>query len=68
MNWNNKHKWTYPDLESTRRPVVYLEEIPILSFSNLPKLPKDEVQRIQSENDSDFEADLTLLSISINKN
>ncbi|XP_044752601.1 uncharacterized protein LOC123312303 [Coccinella septempunctata] len=66
INRNNRHKWTYPDLDSARRPVVHSEEIPVPSFSSLPELTEDdtetstsdEVKRIQSENDSDFEADL----------
>lgn len=67
INRNNRHKWTYPDLDSARRPVPHSNEIPVPTFSNLPEIPEDdtetstsdEVQRMQSENDSDFEADLT---------
>ncbi|CAH1109417.1 unnamed protein product [Psylliodes chrysocephalus] len=67
MNMNNIHKWTYSDIDSTRRHVLHLKEMPIPSFSSLPELleddteisTSDEVQRIQSENDSEFEADLT---------
>ncbi|XP_044752720.1 uncharacterized protein LOC123312391 [Coccinella septempunctata] len=66
INRNNRDKWTYTDLDSARRPVVHSEEIPVPSFSSLPELTEDdtetstsdEVKRIQSENDSDFEADL----------
>ncbi|KAK4883549.1 hypothetical protein RN001_006868 [Aquatica leii] len=48
-------------------PVLHSEEIPIPSFSSLPSLTEDdaelptfdEIQCMESENDSDFEANLS---------
>ncbi|KAK5649680.1 hypothetical protein RI129_000709 [Pyrocoelia pectoralis] len=67
INRNNRQKWPYPDLDSANRPVLHSEQIPIPSFSSLPSLPEDdaalptfdEIQCMSSENDSDFEADLS---------
>ena len=67
INRNNRHKWTYPDLNSAKRPVPHSDEIPIPSFSSLPRprLLEDKTESstspgdeyVRSDNDSDFEAD-----------
>jgi len=60
INRKNRNKWTYPDLVSARRPIPHSEEVPILTFHQLPELSEDEYclsdQNCDTtENDSDFE-------------
>ena len=63
INRNNRSKWTYPDLDSARRPYPHSDEVPIPTFSCLPELPEnedlshmsDDIQDNRSEeSDSDF--------------
>lgn len=42
INRNNRSKWTYPNLESARRPVSHSDEIPIPTYHQLPELSDDE--------------------------
>ena len=60
INRNNRSKWTYPDLDSARRPIPHSNEIPIPTFSQLAELSEDtpsssdiECNR-SGESDSDF--------------
>lgn len=61
INRNNRSKWTYPDLDSARRPCPHSDEVPIPAFSCLPELSENEshmsvdTQANRSdESDSDF--------------
>ena len=63
INRNNQSKWSYPDLDSARRPHLHSNEVPIPSFSHLPELQQndeshmpDDIQYNSSGDiDSDFE-------------
>lgn len=60
INRNNHSKWTYPDLDSARRPVSHSDEMPIPTFHQLPELCEDENfpsdrSSDANESDSDYE-------------
>ena len=38
INRNHRKRWTYPDIESARRPIPHSAEVPIPTFTNLPEL------------------------------
>ena len=40
VNPNNGRKWTYPDLESARRPIPHSDEAPVLRWTIYQKLQK----------------------------
>ena len=40
INQNNRRKWTYPDLESARRPIPHSDEVPVPAFDHPPELTK----------------------------
>ena len=42
INRNNRSKWTYPDLDSARRPYPHSDEVPIPTFSCLPEFSENE--------------------------
>ena len=60
INGNNRSKWTYPDLDSARRPVPHSGDIPIPEFSCLPELSEEEqetaeIESCTDQNDDDFQ-------------
>lgn len=66
INRKNRHKWTYPDLPSARRPVPHSEEIPIPIFQTLPDISKEEFELFENishstdDSDSDYEGVSTI--------
>lgn len=60
INGRNRSKWTYPDLDSAKRPVAHLDQVLIPSLVHLEELTEDEssssaVDGTHSQSDSDFE-------------
>lgn len=62
INRNNRGKWTYPDLESARRPIPHSDELSIPVFHELPELSEDEFtlsdtpcEVYDEGNDSDYD-------------
>ena len=48
INRNNGRKWIYPDLESARRPVPHLDEVPIPVFDHRTELIESSDESISS--------------------
>nr|CAH7728148.1 unnamed protein product [Callosobruchus chinensis] len=42
INRNNRHQWTYPNLDSAIRPIPHSDEIPIPTFHELPDISDNE--------------------------